>query len=557
MNSSLKSFCLIAFFFLPIFMIRAQENNALEILRADSLKGAMGFERLLGSVRMKNQSTLIECDSAHFFRADNKAKLYGRVFIRSEEDSVTTRSAYAEYDGNTKLAKLRTNVVFTNMETTVYTDYLDYDRAGNIAYYYNDGRVVDSTNVLTSEKGRYEVNRERITFTDDVVLVNPDYTMKTNFLVYLTIPKTAETKGLTNLISKDGNTLDASKGSFYDTQAKNFRFFDGLVESETSRVKADELLYRENEAYYEGKGDVRVLNKEREVEIFGDQGQYWEDRGYSLVHGKALVRRYFETDTLYMTADTLISQDHESDSLKYLLAFSSIQLVKSQMSGIADSLSYNYSDSTIRLFQDPAIWDNRSQITADSMTFFIENEQLRKLFVKNKAFAVMTDTLVNFNQMKGRSMTGLFENGDLNTLDITGNGESLYYALEGDTLVQGVNKTLSATIKMSFAEGQLKKVNYGVKPEGKFIPVQDIGEEGGKLEGFVWRKEEKPTMEKIFAWRSVNVVDLEAENLFEVPEAEIRMPSDEEMQKSLEKWDTNTNKGGLIPLKKVKDFSNE
>ncbi|TDK44762.1 OstA-like protein [Algoriphagus formosus] len=557
MNSSLKSFCLIAFFFLPIFMIRAQENNALEILRADSLKGAMGFERLLGSVRMKNQSTLIECDSAHFFRADNKAKLYGRVFIRSEEDSVTTRSAYAEYDGNTKLAKLRTNVVFTNMETTVYTDYLDYDRAGNIAYYFNDGRVVDSANVLTSEKGRYEVNRERITFTDDVVLVNPDYTMKTNFLVYLTIPKTAETKGLTNLISKDGNTLDASKGSFYDTQAKNFRFFDGLVETETSRVKADELLYRENEAYYEGKGDVRVLNKEREVEIFGDQGQYWEDRGYSLVHGKALVRRYFETDTLYMTADTLISQDHESDSLKYLLAFSSIQLVKSQMSGIADSLSYNYSDSTIRLFQDPAIWDNRSQITADSMTFFIENEQLRKLFVKNNAFAVMTDTLVNFNQMKGRSMTGLFENGDLNTLDITGNGESLYYALEGDTLVQGVNKTLSATIKMTFVEGQLKKVNYGVKPEGKFIPVQDIGEEGGKLEGFVWRKEEKPTMEKIFAWRSVNEVDLEAENLFEVPEAEIRMPSDEEMQKSLEKWDTNTNKGGLIPLKKVKDFSNE
>ncbi|MDE0559840.1 organic solvent tolerance protein OstA [Algoriphagus sp. NF] len=557
MNSRLKSFCLIAFLFLPILLVRAQENNALEILRADSLKGAMGFERLLGSVRMKNQSTLIECDSAHFFRADNKAKLYGRVFIRSEEDSVTTRSAYAEYDGNTKLAKLRTNVVFTNMETTVYTDYLDYDRAGNIAYYFNDGRVVDSTNVLTSEKGRYEVNRERITFTDDVVLVNPDYTMKTNFLVYLTIPKTAETKGLTNLISKDGNTLDASKGSFYDTQAKNFRFFDGLVETETSRVKADELLYRENEAYYEGKGDVRVLNKEREVEIFGDQGQYWEDRGYSLVHGKALVRRYFETDTLYMTADTLISQDHESDSLKYLLAFSSIQLVKSQMSGIADSLSYNYSDSTIRLFQDPAIWDNRSQITADSMTFFIENEQLRKLFVKNNAFAVMTDTLVNFNQMKGRSMTGLFENGDLNTLDITGNGESLYYALEGDTLVQGVNKTLSATIKMTFAEGKLKKVNYGVKPEGKFIPVQDIGEEGGKLEGFVWRKEEKPTMEKIFAWRSVNEVDLEAENLFEVPEAEIRMPSDEEMQKSLEKWDTNTNKGGLIPLKKVKDFSNE
>lgn len=215
------------------------------------------------------------------------------------------------------MAKLRNKVVFTNGETTLYTDYLNYDRAQNIATYFNKGKVVDSTNVLTSERGRYEVNRERITFLDKVVLVNPDYTMKTEYLVYLTIPKTAETKGLTNLVSKEGNTLDAQKGSFYDTQNKNFRFFDGVVETETSRVKAEELLYKELEAYYEGKENVRVFNKERQVEIFGDVGQYWEDRGYSLVHGKALVRRYFEKDTLYLTADTLISQDRSP----YLLSF--------------------------------------------------------------------------------------------------------------------------------------------------------------------------------------------------------------------------------------------
>lgn len=563
MNSAVRFYLLFFFSFLSISTLWGQNRNAnsqgntLDILQADSLKGAEGFERLIGSVRMKNQSTLISCDSAHFFRMENRAELFGRVFIQDEQDSVTTRSAYAEYDGNSKLAKLRTNVVFSNLETTVYTDYLNYDRAGNIATYFNGGRVVDSTNVLTSERGRYEVNLERITFTDDVVLVNPDYTMKTNYLVYLTVPKTAETKGLTNLVSKDGNTLDAEKGSFYDTQAKSFRFFDGVVETETSRVKAGELIYRENEAYYEGKEDVRVLNKEREVEIFGDRGQYWEERGYSLVHGNALVRRYFETDTLYLTADTLISQDHETDSLKYLLAFSSIQLVKSDLSGIADSLSYNYADSTIQLFQDPAIWNQKSQITADSMTFFIENEQIRELFVKNNAFAVMSDTLLNFNQMKGRSMTGYFTEGQLNRLNIDGNGESLYYALEGDTLVQGVNKTLSATIKMSFEEGQLVKVNYGVKPEGKFIPVQDIGEDGGKLEGFVWREDEKPTMESIFTWRSIEEIDPGAKNLFDIPDAQIRMPTEEEMQKSLEKWKANSKKRTLVPLQKSQNSPNE
>ena len=164
MKKSPFSFLSVLIFTLWTFSSFGQGTNTLEILKADSLKGANGFERLLGSVRMKNQNTLISCDSAHFFRTSNMAKLYGRVLIEDQEDPVTTRSTYAEYDGNTKLAKLRNKVVFTNGETTLYTDYLNYDRAQNIATYFNKGKVVDSTNVLTSERGRYEVNRERITF---------------------------------------------------------------------------------------------------------------------------------------------------------------------------------------------------------------------------------------------------------------------------------------------------------------------------------------------------------------------------------------------------------
>jgi hypothetical protein len=98
-------------------------------------------------------------------------------------------------------------------------------------------------------------------------------------------------------VSKEGYNLDAQKGSFYDTQLKQFKFFEGLVETEESRVKADELFYDEPKAYYEGKKDVRVLNKERELEVFGDVGNYWETKKYSQMYGKALVRKYFESDT--------------------------------------------------------------------------------------------------------------------------------------------------------------------------------------------------------------------------------------------------------------------
>jgi lipopolysaccharide export system protein LptA len=541
-------FILISVFWILIFSIPnvsfAQQNSTLEINKAGLLVGANGFERLLGNVEMRHQNSLIYCDSAHFFRAENRAQLFGRVRIEDVEDPITTTSTYAEYDGNTKVAKLRNNVVFTNQETSLYTDYLDYNRESNVATYFNHGRVVDSTNVLTSERGVYEVNLERITFRQKVVLVNPDYTMKTNNLIYLTVPKTSETKGLTNIVSKEGYKLDAQNGSFYDTQQKQFRFFDGIVETEESRVKAQELFYDETKAYYEGKDDVRVLNKERQVEVYGDNGQYWEGRKYSVVHGNALVRKYFERDTLFMTADTLISQDSEADTAKYLLAFKSIRLTKTDLAGIADSLVYNYSDSSIRLFQDPVMWNQGSQISADSMVFYISNEELERVFMKDKAFAIMSDTLLNYNQMKGREMTGHFVEGEMDRLLIEGNGESLYFALEADTVTQGVNRILSANIKLTFEEGAIRKANFGIRPDGKFTPVQKIDEKVSRLDGFNWRIEEKPDKEAIDAWRNPIEIDPEAENLFNDPEVKLEMPTDEQIQKKL-------GKPVLVPLKKT------
>jgi lipopolysaccharide export system protein LptA len=530
----------------------AQSSNILEIMQAEVLLGANGFQRLIGSVRMKNQNSLIYCDSAHFFRDENRARLFGNVRIEDTEDPVKTRSTYAEYDGNTKMAKLRNKVVFSNQSTILYTEYLDYDRFANIAYYFNSGKVIDSVNVLTSERGRYEVNLERITFQEEVVLVNPDYTMKTEYLVYLTVPKTVETKGLTNLVSKDGNKLDAQKGSFYNTQTKQFQFFEGIVETETSRIGGKQLFYDELAAYYKGEGQVSVFNKERQVEIFGDVGEYWEDRKYSLVYGNALVRRYFEKDTLYMTSDSLISQDNELDSARFLLAFRTIKILNKDVSGVADSLAYNYSDSSIRMFKNPVMWNSKSQISADSMVFYIANEELNRVYLKDKGFLITKDTLVNYNQMKGRIMNGYFKDGQINKLDIDGNGESLYFALEGDTLTQGINKTLSSTIKLKFQDGVITRVTYGIKPDGKFTPFQLVNEESARLEGFEWRLEEKPTMEDINLWRTVDEIDMNAKNLFNQPDEKLRPPTDQEIQKSLHERSTIDKKRILKPLLPIK-----
>ncbi|WP_238325468.1 OstA-like protein [Lunatimonas lonarensis] len=510
------------------------KENRLEILHADRLLGGGGFERLKDSVVLKHQNSLIYCDSAHFYGPENLAKLFGRVKIEDQEDPIVVTSRYAEYDGNTQLAKLRNTVVFKNAETTLYTDFLDYDRSNGEANYFNEGKVVDSTNVLTSEKGLYQTQLDKITFNENVILENPDYVMRSNVLFYYTETKIAETEGITNVESTEGNKLNAKRGSFYDTENKVFKFYDGDVETETSTVFGEILLYDELQQYYEAFENVSIYNKERNVEVFGDYGKYWEDIQYSKVYGNALVRKYFEMDTLFMVADTLISQDSEMPEERFLLAFPNMRMIKSELAGRSDSMAYKYADSTIYLFGDPILWNNKSQITADSVHILLANQDIDKALLRGNAFAVTKDTVSNYNQIKGRKMTGYFEEGDIRLLDVEGNGESLYFALENDSTLRGINKLLCGRIIMHFSEKQVSKISHTLKPEASFTPPHMIKDDQKALKGFSWREDERPTMKTINDWRTPKIREEDPFNFFNQPDVQLIYPDNDEIQKLLD-----------------------
>lgn len=511
-----------------------EENSRLEILQAEELLGANGFERLLHDVIMEHQNSLIYCDSAHFYSQDNLAKLFGQVRIEDQDDPITVTSLYAEYDGNSQMARLRNNVVLVNEGTTLYTDYLDYDRGSGVANYFNTGMVKDSTNTLTSENGVYETQIKKITFTEDVSLVNPDYTMKSNTLYYFTDSKIAETEKLTNILSKDGTRLNAQRGSFYDTENKIFRFFDGDVATENSHIFGEILYYDEKAQYYEARGDVSIYNRERNVEVFGEEGKYWENNQYSKVYGNALTQKYFEADTLFMIADTLISQDGDMPEEKFLLAYPDMRLLKSDLAGRADSMAYRYADSTVYLYSDPVLWNNKSQITADSIRFLIANEEIDRALLIDNAFAITRDTVGNFNQIKGRKMTGYFIQGEMDKLDVEGNGESLYFALENDTTFKGLNQLLCGRIIMQFQEGAVRKISHSIKPEAAFVPPHLIEEDQKRLKGFTWREEERPDRMLVNDWRMPAVRNKNRYSLFDEPDVSLPLPEDDEIQKLID-----------------------
>jgi len=476
----------------------ALAQKKVKLQQADKLKGGRiadeRFDRLIGNVILTQNKTTIHCDSAHFFKKRNFVEAFGRVRIQ-EGDSVTITGRKLEYDGNTKKAKLRSNVVFTKLQTaTLYTDHLDFEREKNLAYYYNGGRLVDSVNVLTSNKGYYNVSSNLASFKKNVNVKNPDYTMTADSLQYNSRTKIIYFVSPTTVVRSDSSTAVYEKG-FYQTSTKKSDLQISKVESPDYILEALENKLDDVAKKYLFRGNVVMTSKKENITIYGQNADYFRAKGMAKVYNQAYLAKVTENnDTLFISADTLVSIDSPDPAKKKLLAYNNVKIYKSDMQGRADSVEYRSLDSTIYLYDNPILWSEGNQMTADSISMLIKNNTIDKIFMVANAFVISRDTLINFNQIKGRRMTTYFKNSNIDKVIVEGNGESLYFALDEKTnAAMGMNKILCSKIAIRFVNGRIDNFSFYVKPDANFIPPHELKPEDQTLPGFSWKEKEKPT----------------------------------------------------------------
>lgn len=497
MNAKLRLFLFISLCMCCTYSVLAQKKVKLE--RADKQRGGkfadgQRYDSWIGDVVFSHQSTRIKCDSAIRMNKTNIIEAFGHVHIK-EGDSVTVTSKKLIYDGNTQMAKLRDDVVFSKLDqVTLYTDFLDYDRIKQQAYYYNNGKLVDSTNTLSSQKGYYQVNTNMASFKKNVVGVNPDYTLKSDTLQYNTASNIIFFRAPTELTDIDGNVFNYSEGQ-YDTNKKKSALNKGILETESYNLVGDKLFLDDIRRYYKATKNVVMTAKNDNIIISGEVGEYWRDEKLTKIYGNALMKQISDGDTLYLSADTLVSIDSDLDSDKRLLAYNNVKIFKSDLQSKSDSLAYFLADSTIYFYNNPVLWNDGNQLTADSINLKIANKKIKQLNMKVNSFVISQDTVLNFNQIKGRAMTAFFGDNAIDHIVVNGNGESIYFALdEVDNSVMGMNKILCNDMKINFDENKLKDIIFYIKPEGKLIPPQELKENEKELRGFAWREEEKPTL---------------------------------------------------------------
>jgi lipopolysaccharide export system protein LptA len=443
-------------------------------------------------------TTTIYCDSAWFYRTKNVVEAFGHVRI-VEGDSVVITASRLEYDGNTKRAKLRNNVVFTKLATAkLYTDFLDYDRMVNQATYFNGGKLVDSINTLTSKKGYYQVNSNLASFKRDVKVTNPDYTMTSDSLQYNSKSKVIYFVSETTVVNTDSSSLVYKSGQ-YNTVSRTSDLSEGLAQSVSYELKGNSYDLDDARKMYKIRGNVVMTHKEENLTIYGQSTDYYRVKGIAKIYDNAFVAKVTdEGDTLFMTADTLVSIDHVDPAKKRLLAYHNVKIFKNDLQGIADSLEYRSADSTIYFYKNPVLWTDENQMTADSISMLLEKNTISKIFLVTNSFVVSKDSLFNYNQIKGRNMTAEFGGNELKRVLVEGNGESIYFALDEKTkIVSGMNKIICSNITIRFLDGKVNNLSFYVRPEASFIPPHELKEDDEELAGFAWKESVRPAKKDV------------------------------------------------------------
>ncbi len=548
------------------------------------------FQELIGDVHLQQLDMHLWCDLG-YIKPQKQVEAFGNVQIL-QADSIRVFSDSLFYDGISRLAQLRQNVVLEDSSMTLFTDELDYNLNTRIATFPTGSLIETDTMTLISKKGQYDANTNMAYFEDSVRITGSDYKLTADSLAFNTETEKAFFLGATTIYHGE-KTIYCEDG-FYDSKneyaelRQNARFenkeegkeelatgdkiiFDGKKEmyylignafyqNADQEVEADTILMdaKTEQYYFKGqpkfksrdstqnqsidakfttydaetktmifRGDVIVAqdnsilttdsldyNSENKnglargnvvwvdtvehTQISCQVAQYNDSTKYLKAYGNPVLQSQIDGDTLWLRADTLISipadtsQQDSSQDARNLKAFHHVRVYKSDMQAVCDSLYYNALDSTFQFYQKPVLWVDGTQFAADSIKVKLKNNKIYRVFLRQNSFIVNRKDSLYHNQVKGDNMTTKFVGEHISSIEIKGNGETVYYAEDDKGAYIGVNDVDCVDMFLFFNNNELRRIRFEGKPTAILYPMGQAPHEQLKLKGFRWLEQFRP-----------------------------------------------------------------
>ena len=511
MNSNMKKLSLLLWAVTITLVGFAQEKKRLEIIHADEINmdpDISDAQRLLGNVKFKYNDALMFCDSAYRYpNGDFDAFSNVRVL---QGDTLQLFSDLLKIDKDSKVAKLRQNIRLKDKQMTLTTDNLDYDFETELANYFGGGTIVtgENDNRLQSDQGFYDTKSKYFQFRNNVILKNPEYRVESDTLRYSSNGSRAYFHGPTNIYFKDSDIY--CENGWYDSNDEICQFNENaIIRSGSTFMSGDSIFYNGASGKGEVFNNVEIRDTTSNYLILGQYGWHSEETGNSLVTDQAEMIQFFDSDSLFLHADTLKSYTDSLGTQK-ILAFNHVKFFKSDLQGKSDSLTYSESDSTLSMFGSPIIWSKVNQISGNQIDMNIHEGKIQKLVINKNSFIISEAGPGKYNQIKGKETIGYFKDNELQRIDVFGNGQIVYFPTEdkdGNTEVIGMNRVECSDVILTVKDNDIVKVALLTKPSGALHPLEKTEESDFTLDGFFWDNINRPiNREMIFEWMNAQTV---------------------------------------------------
>lgn len=474
----------------------AQNKEPININNADFLdfnKNYANAQRLVGNVSMTQGNLTLNCDSAWFWKDLNKMEAFGRAYL-SQSGGVKVWSDKMIYDGNLKTASATSNVKMSDGKMSMTTENVNYDVNSKTVYYTNWANISDGKNHMISRKGRYQTQSREYFFKDKIILTNPEYTMTCDTLNFDGNSKTAYFFGPTYIKSED-NLLFCNFG-WYNTEKNTCSFSKkAFIVSKENRIDSDSFRYNRNTGIGYANGNIKLSDSIQKITIIGTKGVHNRINKTSLISGNPKALKINKNDTLIIKADFFYDKTDTLTQNRNLAAFGNTSIFKPDIQAIADSLNYSITDSVIKLFKNPVIWNEKNQASGDTILIQQKNDMIDRMTIIQNSMVIMEESPSKFNQIKGKKIVTLFSNNKLYRINVKGNSQSLYYVKEDSSKYSGVNYVESRDIEIITDSSKVKKVKFTSSPKGTYYPPSKLPLEKQKLKGFNWMPEKRPERE--------------------------------------------------------------
>ena len=500
----LFGFCLVAQ--QPRTSTARQPKSKVYLLHADVLKKNKqnpDAQILVGDVEFRHDSIYMYCDSAYFYEKTNSLEAFANVRM-VQGDTLFLYGDHLFYDGDAQLAQIRNNVRMENRTITLTTDSLNYDRVANLGYFFDGGTLMDQENVLTSDWGEYSPATKMSVFNYEVKLVNPQFTLTSDTLRYNTATKVANIVGPSDIHSEDNHIY--SELGFYDTFHGQAQLLDrSVLTNGARRMTGDSLFYDRNRGLGEAFGAVELLDTAGHNMLTGDYCHYNQFSGYAFATDKAMAVDFSQGDSLFIHADTLqlFTFHMGTDSVsREARAFHKVRFYRADVQGVCDSLVFASKDSCLTMYRDPILWNNNQQLLGEEIYVYMNDSTIERAHIHNQALSVERIDSVCYNQVAGKDMKAFFKGGEMDRIDVIGSVRVVYYPMEKDSTLIGMNVSETSQLTIYLQNRKLKRMVMSPKSSGTLYPMSLIPEKKRQLENFAWFDYIRPvSKEDIFNWR--------------------------------------------------------